>query len=149
MRFGVIWESQDVCNENKYNYYFQPVHYGSAAKMPLFVVNTKNKANMYNYTLSILQDIRGINSDAGERNSREIGITSLQVTMFNCDRYSGANQDSQYLLNTMKLIEMEVNLQKKLIASPLEHPIDPNYDFNPRNQYLTLINQKQKCRRTR
>jgi hypothetical protein len=41
------------------------------------------------------------------------------------------------------------NLTKKLIPSFLERSIDPNYDFNPRNQYLTLISQKQKYRPTR
>jgi hypothetical protein len=92
MKFGVIWESQDVGNENKYNYYFQPVHYGSAAKMPLLVVNSKNRANMYIYELTMLEDIRGRNSNAGESNSRVVGVTSLQVTMNNCYRYAGANQ---------------------------------------------------------
>jgi hypothetical protein len=38
MKFGVIWESKDVAKENKFNYYYQPVHYGSVAKMPLLVV---------------------------------------------------------------------------------------------------------------
>jgi hypothetical protein len=64
MKSGVIWESQNIGNENKYNYYFQPVHYDSAAKIPFLIVSTKNKTNVYNYTLSILQDIRGRNSDA-------------------------------------------------------------------------------------
>jgi hypothetical protein len=68
------------------------VHYGSAAKMPLLVVNNKNKVNMYSYALSMLQDIRRRNSDAGESNSRVVGVTSLQVTMYSYDRYAGANQ---------------------------------------------------------
>jgi hypothetical protein len=42
-KFGVIWESQDVGNEIKFNYYSQPVHNGSAAKMPLLVINSKIK----------------------------------------------------------------------------------------------------------
>jgi hypothetical protein len=92
MKFGVIWESQDVAKENKFNYYYQPVHYCSAAKMLLPDVNSKNRGNMYSYALRMLQDIRGRNSDAGESNSRIVGVTSLQVTMYNCDRYSGANQ---------------------------------------------------------
>jgi hypothetical protein len=92
MKFSAIWESQDVGNENKFNYYFQPVHYGSAAKMPLLVVNSKNKANKYNYALSILQDLRGRNIDARESKSRVVGVTSLRVTMYNCDRYVCANQ---------------------------------------------------------
>jgi hypothetical protein len=54
MKFGVIWESQDVAKENKFNYYYQPVHYGSAAKMPLLVVNSKNRGNMCSYALSML-----------------------------------------------------------------------------------------------
>jgi hypothetical protein len=54
MKFGVIWESQDIAKENKFNYYYQPVHYGSAAKMPLLVVNSKNRANMYSFALSML-----------------------------------------------------------------------------------------------
>jgi hypothetical protein len=68
------------------------VHYGSAVKMPLFVVNSKNRENMYSYVISMLQDIRGRNSDAGESNSRVVGVISLQVTVYNCDRYPGANQ---------------------------------------------------------
>jgi hypothetical protein len=88
----VIWELQDIAKENKFNYYYQPVHYGSAAKMPLLVVNSKYRGNMYSYVLSMLQDIRGRNSDAGESNSRVVGVTSLQVTMYNCDRYAGANE---------------------------------------------------------
>jgi hypothetical protein len=60
--------------------------------MPLLVVNTKNRANIYSYSLSMLQDIRGRNSDVGESNSRVVGVTSLQETMYNCDRYPGANQ---------------------------------------------------------
>jgi hypothetical protein len=40
-------------------------------------------------------------------------------------------------------------LTKKLIASPLERQIDSNFDFNPRNQYLTLTGQQQKYRPTR
>jgi hypothetical protein len=40
----------------------------------------------------MLQDIRGRNSDAGESNSRVVGVTSLQITMYNCDRYTGPNQ---------------------------------------------------------
>jgi hypothetical protein len=39
-------------------------------------------------------------------------------------------------------------LTKKLIASPIECPIDPNYDFNSPNQDLTLTGQKQKSRPT-
>jgi hypothetical protein len=92
MKFCVIWESQEVGNENKSNYYFQPVHYGSVAKIPLLVVNSKNRANMYSYALSMLQDIRGRNSDAGKSNTRDVGINSLQVTMYDCGRYAGANQ---------------------------------------------------------
>jgi hypothetical protein len=40
----------------------------------------------------MLQYIRGRNSDAGESNSRVLGVTSLQVTMYNCNRYPGTNQ---------------------------------------------------------
>jgi hypothetical protein len=40
-------------------------------------------------------------------------------------------------------------LTKKLATSPLERPLDPNYNFNPRNQYLTLSGQKQKYKPTR
>jgi hypothetical protein len=47
---------------------------------------------MYNYTLSMLEDIRGRNSDAGESNSRVVDATSFHITMYNCDRYAGANQ---------------------------------------------------------
>jgi hypothetical protein len=36
--------------------------------------------------------MRGRNSDGGESNSRVVGVTSLQITMYNCDRYAGANQ---------------------------------------------------------
>jgi hypothetical protein len=46
----------------------------------------------------MLQDIRGRNSDAGESNSRLVGVTSLQVTMYNCDRYAGTNQASNSII---------------------------------------------------
>jgi hypothetical protein len=93
MKFRVIWESRDVGDENKYNYYFQFIHYGSAAKMSLLVFNTKNKTNMYNYALIMLENIKEINSDAGERNSRIVAVTFPQVIMYNYHKYVVLNND--------------------------------------------------------
>jgi hypothetical protein len=140
MKFGVIWESQDIAKENKFNYYYQPVHYGSVAKMPLLVVNNKNRGNMYSYSLSMLQDIRGRNSDVGESNSRVVGITSLQVTMYNCDRYAGANEALNCIVYDLvrNRYAFTVNLETLCwfgCMSYLKYPKVPGEHRNTRNKY--------------
>jgi hypothetical protein len=108
--------------------------------MPLLVVNSKNKANMYSYALSILQDIRGRNSDAGESNSRVVGVTSLQVTMYNCDIHACANQALNSIVYDLvhNRFAFTINLETQCwfgCMSYLKYPKVPEEDRNSRNKY--------------
>jgi hypothetical protein len=95
---------------------------------------------MYSYALSMLQDIRGRNSDAGESNSSVVGVTSLQITMYNCDRYTGANQALNSIVYDLvhNRFAFTVNLQTLCwfgCMSYLKYPKVPGEHRNTRNKY--------------
>jgi hypothetical protein len=58
----------------------------------------------------MLQDIRGRNSDAAESKSRVLGVTSLQVTMYNWDRYAGANETLNSIVFDLFIADLHLPL---------------------------------------
>jgi hypothetical protein len=88
----------------------------------------------------MLQDIRGRNSDTGESNSRVVGVTFLQVTMYNCDRQAGANQVLNSIVYDLvhSRFAFTVNLETLCwfgCMSHIKYPKVPGEHRNTRDKY--------------
>jgi hypothetical protein len=95
MKFAAIWEVRDyivkdnIITHNVFRFYYNPVHEGSASKMLLSVVTLNTKENMNNYLLSMLKDIASKNTNRSESSHKVIGVTRLQITLYNSDMKQG------------------------------------------------------------
>jgi hypothetical protein len=119
MKFVVVWEVRDdivkdnVITNSAYRYYYNAVHEGSASKMPLLVVTPNTKENMNSYFLSMLKEITNKNGDGAESSHRVIGVTRLQITLYDCDLKLGAKLAADSIVHQLvrNLYAFTVNLQ--------------------------------------